>query len=486
MKFGRTGKMVGLHGSRGWAAIHFGPISLNMAVARLTGGTAGIEKENSFPATPTPEGEAATGGQWDAAVQSLQKEINLNEHRVVTAVGCEDAVCFTLSLPTTDAGELKQMLDLQIDNLTPLPIEEVVYSFESLEKTADATRVLVAVAPKASVNEKVAVLEKAGLPPELVTIETLAVFRALLRQGQLPADENLNTMVHISPIAANIILYSRSLPLAVRSLSFETGGIGSPEAQAILGEELRRTLLAVEMERPELAAGKLTLLSQDPAQQGELESLAARWGGEVQCLLNGAGPSLPAAIGLETVTGKAAGINLLPDEWRQRRQTAHFRRLLIRCGIVLGVIYVLVLVGFLTFMWMQRSQLRMIDRQIAKARPRYEEARQTHAGLIAMQKQLDAQYSALEVLREVTTLMPDNLKCSSFAFKKDQTVTLKGQAQSAAMYNDFVSRLEKCVLFSKVAPGQSRIEPGTGLTRFEVVCTLKSAATTPTGAGPWR
>ena len=95
-----------------------------------------------------------------------------------------------------------------------------------------------------------------------------------------------------------------------------------------------------------------------------------------------------------------------------------------------------------------------------------------------MRKQLDTQSSALEVLREITVRMPEGVKLNYFNFKKDQTVTLKGQSPSAAIALDFQSRLEQCELFSKITAGQSRTEAG-GLTKFDLICTLK----TTTGAG---
>jgi len=83
-------------------------------------------------------------------------------------------------------------------------------------------------------------------------------------------------------------------------------------------------------------------------------------------------------------------------------------------------------------------------------------------------------------------LLPENVKFNGFTFKKDESVTLRAQAQSAALTHDYISRLEKSQLFSKVTTGAERTEPGSGLTKFDVVCTLKSAAPVPVTGGSWR
>jgi len=66
-------------------------------------------------------------------------------------------------------------------------------------------------------------------------------------------------------------------------------------------------------------------------------------------------------------------------------------------------------------------------------------------------------------------------------------VKLRGQTAAATTATDFISRLEKCDLFSKVTTGSMRSDPGGGgLTKFDVVCSLKSGAGAPTAGPLWR
>ena len=86
-------------------------------------------------------------------------------------------------------------------------------------------------------------------------------------------------------------------------------------------------------------------------------------------------------------------------------------------------------------------------------------------------------FSALEVLREITVRMPKEMQLNSFAFKKDLTVSLKGQTPNASIALDFQSKLQQSDLFSKVTAG--RMDTVAGLTKFDLTCTLKTAG----GAG---
>ncbi len=104
-----------------------------------------------------------------------------------------------------------------------------------------------------------------------------------------------------------------------------------------------------------------------------------------------------------------------------------------------------------------------------------------------MQAQLDDKYSALEMLREVSTLLPPNVKLSAFHFRRDDSLTLKGQADSAQSVYTLVERLQQAGLFREVktAGGGVRSDPGSGLTRFEVTASLASAVG-KTGGPAWR
>src|SRR5208283_4306414 len=136
--------------------------------------------------------------------------------------------------------ELKQMLDLQIDNITPLPLEEVVYSFEPLDVVDGQTRVLVAIARKTTVNERVEALETAGLQAEIVSVDALAMFRALGKRSLLATDDNRNVLVMLGPVTADVIVYSHGVILAVRSI------VLGADSESILREELQRTFVPDE------------------------------------------------------------------------------------------------------------------------------------------------------------------------------------------------------------------------------------------------
>jgi hypothetical protein len=471
MKFSvKQPKLGPLGQARGWAGISFGQQTLALATVRTApAGKGSEEPEVTVDASPATEGEAAVA-RWARGAGVLKEKFDAREYRLATAMPCEDVLCHTLRLPATEAAELRQMLELQLDNLTPLPTEEIVYGFEPLETLNNETRVLVAVAPKAVVNERVAPLEQAKLPVEVVVVDALALFWALLKKDVLSRDEKLHALVQLTPTVAHIIAFRLGQPMAVRSVLLTD--TQTDDAKAVLRDELQRTLVAVATECPEAPLGRLTFVGADAGTR----DVAAVWNGQADFLEVESVPSPALSVCLEAAAEEKAAmrLNLLPPEWPEKRRKTRMRRLLIRSAIAGVALYLLGLGAFFAFMGLKQVRLNRLEADVRSRKAAFDKANETHGELVAIEKQLDRTYSALEVLREVSMLMPENLKLDTFNFKKDQSVSLRGQTASAPMATDFISRLENCPLFSKVQTVSMRTVGG--LTKFEALCTLKSAA----------
>ena len=466
-------KLSGLGHARDWAAIAFGPSNLELTTVRAEGSEVSVLQQ-SFASAAPPAGMPDAMPQWQIAAQSLRQQFNSREHRVVTSVSCEDVLCEILRLPATEPAELKQMLDLQIDNITPLPLEEVVYSFEPLAAADGQTRVLVVIARKAKVNERMEALESAGLQPEMVTVDALAMFRALGGRNLLAQDDRLNVLVILGLVSADVIVYSQGVPLTVRSL------VLGAEGESVLREELQRTFVAAEAGQPERMMGGVIFLAPGEELKAFAEKVANGLTAQSSFLTNGAVPSAALSLCLQYATGGTAQLNLLPEEWRQKRQIKALRQRLIRGAIAVGIVYALALAVFLGLLAVKNAQLNRVTREVKSRQGDFAAARQLQGELIAMRNQLDTKSSALEVLREITVRMPKDMQLNSFVFKKDLTLSLKGQAPTGAIALDFQSRLQQCDLFSKVS---GRSDTVGGLTKFDLTCTLKTAGGPGTAVG---
>jgi hypothetical protein len=371
--------------------------------------------------------------------------------RIVTSVRAADAWCHVITLPATDTAELAQMVRLQVDDLSPLPAEETVCGFLPLENNGASTRVLVALAPKAVSDERVAATNA-----EIVSVDAIAIFRALVRRNLLPHDDQLHIFLQLEPDGATLIAHTRGQPLLVRSMM-------TTDTEALVAE-IARTRLALAVEHPDAAPGEVVLTG--PGANEMFRFCSGRVLSDI--------PSLETALQEDD----ADTFNLLSDEWCDRRRAVQTRRRMIRGLLVVAGVYTLALAGYGAASLAHSWKLGGLDWQIKQLQPPFAEARTTRNALQMLESRLDTEQTALEVLRETSLLLPTGVRLIGFNFKKGQTVIFRGETSSAALASEFIGRLERCPLFTNAKTVSMPTTPE-GLTKFEVVCTLK-----PVGAHP--
>lgn len=105
---------------------------------------------------------------------------------VVASLPEEQAFLQVIQLPKMDVRELQRAASFEAENYIPYPLETVYMDsqlIEPIKDHLDHADVLLASLPRTTVDSYVSVLEKAGLVPQVLEIESLAVARALVSKG---------------------------------------------------------------------------------------------------------------------------------------------------------------------------------------------------------------------------------------------------------------------------------------------------------------
>ena len=152
---------------------------------------------------PVPYGhkEQAEPAQRAAMLRNFLWQHGLySSGEIVTALPCQDVFVRTLSFPFRDAAKLAQVVPFEMENLIPMPLEDVTVgslvlpareSQEGGTKTSGA-EVLVTAAPKEKIAEHLRFMASAELSPSAITIDGMALFSVsqfLKEEGaQVPGD----------------------------------------------------------------------------------------------------------------------------------------------------------------------------------------------------------------------------------------------------------------------------------------------------------
>ncbi len=116
----------------------------------------------------------------------LEKEVHgkIKSKHVVVALPEERSFLQIVEIPKTNDSEIKKFVDQEAEKYIPLPSSDVYLDFEIISKTNDKEKLLIAALPKKIVNPYVRSIEKAGLIPLALEIESMSITRAFIKKEE--------------------------------------------------------------------------------------------------------------------------------------------------------------------------------------------------------------------------------------------------------------------------------------------------------------
>jgi Tfp pilus assembly protein PilN len=356
------------------------------------------------------------------------------------------AVMTRVSLPAAARENLAQVLEYEIENLVPLPKDEVYYEFLVREQTSERVDVLLASLPRIVVEEYSSLLEQAGVRVRSIGVASTALADyVLFCRGQdlgplalfIPEGDDLEmALVRNQRLCSSQIVPIRRLTgggfeqVLVRQLAEDSleasevtlAGYGLPPALHDLVQWRDAELIALA--------------------EGRLEDEGGRLAGLDAVVLPAIGGALAA------IREQAVPLNLLPAA---QRRAAEEGPSLATMGFA-GIVAVLLVVLGLSLLVKERLMLGEVGTQLASLQPKVREVRGLQDEIEHLQHQLKILTSgeevrATRVLRDLTELVPKEAYLTTLTLRQGK-VTMDGQATSAS---DLIATLEKSKRFRNVS-----------------------------------
>ncbi len=397
------------------------------------------------------------------------------------------------TLPSTDPGEIRDIVELQAEKHTPYAKEEILIDFHILESDRGGySRVQLVLSHQDIVHRVLRIVEGMGWILEHVGFELDGLVNWFKAANRDPATGTL--IAELDNDSTTVVIFQHGKPFFHRSLALGvTQLLHDPEAVDKLAAELRRSLESFESEGFNLPVAAVVLTGQ----AGRVPQLAER----VHQALDLPAESVDPFQGVElsdeaklaheslsqhaftSLVGLGLGpspVDLTPKALKLHRAFEARAKTLVSlgCQLIGGLLLVSCLI-------------------IGRA---YQTERY-HAGLLQQERTLRAQSDNLEValeqfdlverwlgsrgviLEAVTELAhqtPDTIRWQSFSFTKNDQIVIKGTSQEMPKVFEFATQLKQSPLFSKVeARRVSKKKVGEEtVTEFEIVCSLAGAGTT--------
>jgi len=180
---------------------------------------------------------------------------------IVTALPCRELFIRTLALPFRDPRKLVQVVPYEVENLIPLPLEEVAVDYQVLGPTGrngngedNGADVLVAAVPHTTLARHLQLLTEAGIEPRLIDVDALALYSLMqyLERRGLAFPPDL-AMIDIGASKTTVCLTHRGRPSVIRTIAWGSQQLtqalaerhNCPQAEA---EARKKTMSARELE----------------------------------------------------------------------------------------------------------------------------------------------------------------------------------------------------------------------------------------------
>ena len=226
--------------ARSLIGLDVGTAAVRAAEVRIGRGKASLVRFGQVALAPgaVVAGEVVDATAVGAALKRLWRDGGFKSKRVVTGIAGQRVVARTTELPALSDDDLRSSLPFQVQELIPIPVEDAVIDFQTLETVpgedgTDRLRVLVVAAHRDVVRSLLAALDDAGLTADRVDLIPSALIRALHERdfAELVEDDRAATaeaIVDIGGGVSNVVVHEHGVPRFLRSLA--TGGVEITEA----------------------------------------------------------------------------------------------------------------------------------------------------------------------------------------------------------------------------------------------------------------
>jgi hypothetical protein len=355
-------------------------------------------------------------------------------------------------LPKASCTETVAMVELQLEKLSPIPVNQLVWSAHLLEDSnapvpaesteADAkpaeslqTTILV-LAERRAVEEILGQLEVAGYFADRLEIPILDQVIATKAEGD---------GAWIYPVtgeAGNTAIVAWWYGGVLRNLNFLA--LPAPGADATLRDQLDQMTWAGELEGWLTSPPRWTLVADD-ATAGLWLAPMQEATGDALALGEPLDENALAALTARRAVVADPKVNLLPAEHLTRYQQAFVDRLWMRGVFGLFGLYMVGVLIYFVWLGVQNWRVARLENEIQTLGLSYTNTIRLSEKHRVLKERSDLKFTALECWRAVAELMPETARLDSLNFSDGKRLTLRGTAPKADIQKvtDFSSELRK-------------------------------------------
>jgi Tfp pilus assembly PilM family ATPase len=412
---------------------------------------------------------------------------------IITVISSQVVITKNIEVPSVNPQEIKEIISLQAGRHTPYSREEVIVDHIDIGVyKKNYTKILMVIVNSKIVKKQLEILEKAGLRIKKVIFAPEGLAWASGRILKLESHSAPVGVIHIdadftdfSVILKGRVIFVRSIPIGRQQLISD-----NEKSLAKFSEEVRKSLEAYQNEDIERNAEKLFIsgavegIADFENILGEAFHLPVKMAPYAKNII-----SSPAAQ--EFITDEKnhslfslicgllacddAKINLIPEELKLKQGLEQRGKDLAIVGMLSLIAFALVFFILLTRIYFKSAYLDMLNGKYLALNKDTRKLEKELVGISTMRKYFSSQGNLLEVIRELSQIMPEDLEFSDIRADEQGRLAIKGTALSMSTVFSFVDSMAKSKYFKEVKTKYTtkRKEEGRDIVDFEINCLLK-------------
>lgn len=412
-------------------------------------------------------------------VLEFKKKARVKTGKVFFAIPREEAIFRFVSLPASAKENLGQVLEYELARYTPFPPEEVYYDFQLLKENEQNIEILLVAARRQTINFYLETLSLADSKPVAIEVSTSALFNAFV-DGAVLSGADCEAVLLARKDSGELALISDGFPAYSRSFAWQDG---LPQvktelqkafdylsnthffgAEGVPFAEIRHVLINMGRSQEDWNA----LLNQREIRFSTAFK-PARLRGVRQDFQPFAVSYGAALRGLKKVTLRT---NLLPKGAKKEDKRPSLIPTLILAALIgaLGISWGSVVLS------KEKRQLDVLDAQVNRLKPDIEAVEKMESEIGALKRNLgilekikSENHSQLDILRELTGVIPEKAWLNRFTYGKGK-VQIEGQAPTAS---DLIPVLEKSTLFQDAKFPSPITKTPDGLEQFRIEMSIE-------------
>jgi general secretion pathway protein L len=264
-------------------------------LAWLDGSFGGLEAAAAAVEPPEPVVRAIT---------ELWGELGAGRSQVAVSLPVSLCSIRTISLPFSDERRISQVVPYEIESLLPFPLDEVVIDYQVLHMDDSGSRLLVAAVRKTILNRFLGLLSRAGIDPEMVELDALALF-TLSRYGLRDKETEGVAVVDIGARKTSVLVTERGSARYART--FYQGG-----------QDWTRAIAEAHSLPLDEAEGRKRRIGMTDGDSGALTESMGSWAEELNRTLHVAQAECEQPIGSVVLCGGGARLKGIEEYLRDQ------------------------------------------------------------------------------------------------------------------------------------------------------------------------